>query len=164
MKARDLRRTVEDADSRLYELELGCWDSFEALVGMYDAFLPKKAAQGLPPDDGPARRNWVRCLMEKGENFLIWKDSQVVGHASLLPDFVKKDAEYMIFMNQDYRGRGLGTALTDFAMCRARELDLKNIWLTVDGHNYRAIGLYKKFGFGFCDDGGWERFMSLKLA
>lgn len=163
MKASALRQRIQDKKACLYELDLGDWEDFEALVDMYDLFLPKKTAQGLPPEEGPARQNWVRCLMEKGENFLIWKDSQVVGHASLLPDFVKKDAEYMIFVNQDYRGRGLGTALTGSALCRARDLGLENIWLTVDGHNYRAIGLYKKFGFCFCDDGGWERFMLLKL-
>ena len=164
MKASALRQTIQDDEACLYELDLGGWEDFEALLAMYDVFLPKKTAQGLPPEEVPARQSWIRCLIENGENFLLWKESVVVGHAALLPDFVRKDAEYIIFVNQDLRGRGLGTALTRSALQRARELGLETIWLTVDGHNYRAIGLYKKFGFGFCDDGGWERFMLLRLT
>jgi len=157
------RLTIRDKKGGTYELGLGGSGDFASLLKMYDVFLPKKAAQGLPPEERPAREQWVHCLMDKGDNLLVWRDAEVVGHGALLPDFTRKDAEYMIFVNQAFRGQGLGTALTRSAMLRARELCLNAVWLTVDGHNYRAIGLYKKFGFVFCDDGGWERFMLLRL-
>lgn len=157
------REKIQDKKGCTYEISLGDGRDFESLLKMYDVFLPKKTAQGLPPEERPAREQWVQCLMDKGENLLVWSDAEVVGHGALLPDFNRKDAEYMIFVNQTLRGRGLGTALTRAAMLRARELSLSTVWLTVDGHNYRAIGLYKKFGFVFCDDGGWERFMLLRL-
>ena len=130
---------------------------------MYDLFEPKRALQGLPPENSEARQEWIKGLLENGENFLIWEDDEVVGHSALLPDFKKKDAEFIIFVREAYRSRGLGTVLTEAAIARARELGLTDIWLTVESHNLRAIGLYKKCNFKFHGTGSWERTMLLRL-
>ncbi|MBW1710512.1 MAG: GNAT family N-acetyltransferase, partial [Deltaproteobacteria bacterium] len=139
------------------------WDDFQCLLTMYDEFEPKRALQGLPPQNDEARREWVSNLLKNGENFLIWKDDVVVGHSSLLPDLKRKDAEYIIFVSEPFRSRGLGTALTQAAKERAVELGLEVVWLTVESYNLRAIGLYKKFNFKFHGSGSWERLMIFRL-
>lgn len=148
-----------------YSFELGSCSvqDFQCLIEMYDFLVPKEESQRLPPGDSQARREWVRNLLEQGLNFAVWKESKIIGHAVLLPDLVRREAEFLIFVSLPYRDRGLGTALTKAAMARAREMKLKFIWLTVESYNFRAINLYKKFGFVFCDEAGWERMMMARL-
>lgn len=142
----------------------GCGvDDSPPLRNMYDCFHPRKISQGLPPEDPEACRRWVDFLLEQGVNFLAWMDGRVVGHSALVPDFARRDAEYLIFVLERYRGRGLGTELTRLALQRAAGLTLDVVWLTVEGYNFRAIRLYRKFGFQFADEGDWERTMVLRM-
>lgn len=134
-----------------------------ALLAMYDIFSPKALTQGLPPGNDAARLQWVTQLLENGENFLAWSLGAVVGHASLIVDFPRGDCEYLIFVLQSCRHRGMGTELTRLAVERARELKLRTIWLTVEALNFKAIKLYRKMGFVFCDAGERERTMTLGL-
>ena len=139
------------------------WGDYNCLVKMYDLFEPKQALQGLPPENPELRQKWIKFLLENNENFLIWEGDEVVGHSALLPDMKRKDAEYIIFIRTAYRNRGLGTVLTETAIKRARELGIEVIWLSVDSHNLRAIGLYKKCNFKFHGTDNWERTMILRL-
>lgn len=133
------------------------------LFEMYDSFVPKAVTQGLPPADHKARSIWVQGLLRDGENFIARQESYVVGHCSLILDESRRDAEYLIFVSNAFRNRGLGTGLTEMAVEKGRELGLKSIWLTVEALNFRAIKLYKKIGFVFCDTGERERTMILRL-
>jgi RimJ/RimL family protein N-acetyltransferase len=126
-------------------------EDYAYLVEMYDSFSPKAKFQGMPPREESARHEWVKHLIDTGDSFLAWQEGTVIGHVVLLPDFNKGDAEYLIFVSQQSRGRGVGTELTRTAITRAEDLGLKIIWLTVDAYNFRATRLYKKFGFQFSD-------------
>jgi RimJ/RimL family protein N-acetyltransferase len=132
------------------------------LEEMYDAFFPKAKYQGMPPREKNTRHKWIKGLIDGGESLLAWREGRVIGHVVLLPDFNKGDAEYLIFVDQHNRGRGVGTELTRAALRRAEALGLKNLWLTVDAYNFRATRLYKKFGFEFSDSyrSASERMMS----
>lgn len=163
MEASCIRKIIKDKLGLSFIIGACGLEDSEYVLDMYDRFEPKKTSQGLPPEDSRTRREWVSALMDKGENFLVWHDEIVVGHAVLTPDFITRDAEFLIFVNRPYRGRGLGTELTRAAVERAREIGLELIWLTVEGHNFWAISLYRKFGFVFCDDQGWDRMMILRL-
>jgi len=156
-------KTFQDKTGCTLELAACGADDAGCVLEMYDLFVPKKASQGLPPENAQTRQEWVKKLLERGENFLVRKDEEVVGHAVLVPDFISKDAEFLIFVRQPYRGRGLGSTLTAAAVDRAKELGLELVWLTVESYNFWAIGLYKKYGFVFCEDQGWDRMMILRL-
>jgi len=133
------------------------------LLEMYAIFSPKPASQGLPPQDPEACRKWVQKLLKEGENFLAWREGRVIGHVSLLPDYEKKDGEFLIFVDRAHRNRGVGRALTDLALKRAGELGLTSIWLTVEIYNFRAIHLYKKCAFKTCGEDDCERKMVCTL-
>lgn len=139
---------------------------YEDLLDMYNRFSPKGKFQGMPPGAAETRRQWIRHLSENGQNFLAWKEGRVVGHGVLLPDFNKFDAEYLIFVVQLDRGKGVGSALTHKALNWAKLHGIRVVWLTVDTYNFRAIHLYKKFGFAFPEpfDHGSERLMILRLG
>jgi RimJ/RimL family protein N-acetyltransferase len=130
---------------------------------MYDSFMPEAVAQGLPPTDQAARQSWIRTLLETGENYAAIIEGKVVGHAALLPNMETNDGEYVIFVGGPHRKRGLATVLTKMAIQRAKALGLGCIWLTVESDNFKAIKLYRKMGFQFCDAGLSERKMVLGI-
>ncbi|MGD8561354.1 MAG: GNAT family N-acetyltransferase [Desulfarculaceae bacterium] len=139
-------------------------DDLGRVKKMYQSFEPKACAQGLPPLDRQTLNRWVRGMVKGGENFMALKQGQVVGHAVIIPDLTRQDAEFLIFVLPPYQNRGLGTALTGMALQRARHMGIKLLFLEVELRNSLAIGLYKKFGFQFCgSDCESERTMSLNL-
>ena len=140
-------------------------EDYSYLTEMYDWFTPKAMFQGMPPLERGACHKWIKKLIESGENFLAWREGKVVGHVVVIPDLRLGDGEILIFVSQTDRGRGVGSELAQMAIERAKELDLKTIWLTVDAYNFRATRLYKKCGFEFCesDSGESERMMILQL-
>jgi RimJ/RimL family protein N-acetyltransferase len=162
MAAED-RTTYTDKLGEVYEIALASMADKWALADMYDRFVPKAVTQGLPPADDNARLEWIRGLLASGKNFLAWHRGVIVGHSSLILDPERNDGEYLIFVNGAFRNRGLGTELTGLAVAKAVDMGLVSIWLTVEALNFRAIKLYRKMGFVFCDSGERERTMILQL-
>lgn len=138
-------------------------ESLRAVAEMYDRFGAEGQVQGLPPAGCEARHVWLKGLFDNGENFLAWHRGKVVGHCCLIVDLRYEDAEYLIFVHPKFWRRGIGTELTRRVIDWARRAGLKSVWLTVEALNFRAIRLYRKAGFLFCDTGERERTMMLKL-
>jgi diamine N-acetyltransferase len=152
-----------DKTGEPFEVVLCGRDALLPLMGMYEVFYPRPASQGLPPADGEVCGKWVDELLSTGENILARKGGEAIGHASLIPDPQGKSAEFVIFVHQDYRNRGIGTELTAAALERARAVGLKSVWLTVALTNPKAIKLYQKIGFQYCDMDSCERVMVIGL-
>lgn len=143
---------------------VGCGaDDFLRVLNMYDSYMPEAVAQGLPPTDKVTRHTWIRTLLETGENYAAVIEGKVVGHAAIMPNRETLDGEYVIFVAGPHRKRGLATVLTEMAIQRAKVLGLRSVWLTVESDNFKAIKLYKKMGFQFCDAGLSERKMTFKI-
>ena len=141
-----------------------CSEDFPFLMEMYNNFYPKPASQGLPPEDPEVCQNWVKSLLEIGENFLAWRGESVIGHVSLIPDGRGKSCEFVIFVDQKHRNLGIGTELTRFVLERSKQLGYDSIWLTVNVSNFIAIKLYKKLGFEYSDLDSSERLMRIRLS
>jgi RimJ/RimL family protein N-acetyltransferase len=152
-----------DKSGSPFEVGCCCLEQIDVLAGMYDEFTPKAVSQGLPPVEQATRRAWIQKLLCSGENFLAYLDGRPIGHCALVVDLARGDAEYIIFVDQPYRNRGIGTVLTAMALDRARELGLSTLWLTVEAFNFRALRLYRRVGFQFVDEGERERTMVLNL-
>lgn len=52
-----------------------------------------------------------------------------------------------IYVREERRGTGLGRALVAFAENRCRELNGRELWLTVNKHNTGSIAFYERRGF-----------------
>lgn len=158
--------TLIDKKGCPFEVRAYTLGDHPCLEKMYEQFTPKAKFQGMPPFNKEVRQKWLKQLIENGYNFLAWVCEEVIGHVVILPDFDKCDAEYLIFVSQNYRGLGVGKALTHAALEKARSLGLKIVWLTVDAYNFRAVRLYQKAGFKSCEayDAASERMMVLDLT
>jgi ribosomal protein S18 acetylase RimI-like enzyme len=135
---------------------------FAALVEMYKTFEPKRVAQGLPATDVPRIANWIDKLQQKSRSLLAWDGKRIVGHAILCPIDPAR-VEFTIFVHQDFREVGLGTALTRLALKFSGDMGFEKVLLTTEYSNFRAVSLYKKIGFKISGSYGNECEMSITL-
>jgi len=133
------------------------------LITMYDHFEPKGVAMGLPPPDEDVRREWVDSIANTFFNIIALYQKNIIGHAAIDLFRTKGSPEYMIFLHQDFRSRGIGTKLTLIVKEICVELGCRQEWLTVASHNTRAINVFKRVGFKFRGPIGSEREMVLEL-
>ena len=115
------------------------------LKGMYDRFDPLGAALGLPPPNGEVRFEWILTALGHKINVAAFSpDGKVVGHCFLAPD-TPGSAELAIFVDQEFRRRGIGTALVKAALARASAAGLERVWSTTVSRV--ALHLQQKCGF-----------------
>jgi GNAT superfamily N-acetyltransferase len=152
-----------DKAGNTFEIGCSCAEDFSSLLEMYRVFSPKPASLGLPPEDPETCQDWVKRLFNTGQNLFAWRGGSIVGHAALIPDTKHESGEFVIFVKQNHRSLGIGTALTRFTLEKSRQLGLNSVWLTVNIRNFIAVKLYKKLGFEYCDTENSERVMSIKL-
>jgi GNAT superfamily N-acetyltransferase len=155
--------TRTDKTGKIFQIEVGGPKDFPFILEMYRFFSPRPASQGLPPKDQETCHNWLKDLVEAGQNFLAWRGDKVIGHAALICDPNGKSGEFVVFVDQNHRNVGIGTALIHLALETSRELGLDSVWLAVDMKNFIARKLYKKVGFEYFDMDRCESVMSIRL-
>jgi RimJ/RimL family protein N-acetyltransferase len=119
------------------------------LDAFYDAFEPKRAAQGLPPAGTARIARWLDGVLAGGEHLIVEREGRLAGHAMLMPTGAPGVREYAIFLDQSVRGRGIGTQVNRFAAELARGLGIRRLWLSVEPQNRAALRSYLKAGFFF---------------
>ena len=155
--------TLTDDEGREVTVRTADADDVEALVEMYDAFDPADRAQGIPPINAEAIREWLDELVVRDSvNVVAEHEGDPVGHAILVPD--RQDGyELAIFVLREYQGAGIGTALLERLLGQGQDLGIEKVWLTVERWNEPAIGLYRKLGFGTSDAESFEMEMTIRL-
>jgi RimJ/RimL family protein N-acetyltransferase len=120
-----------------------------ALLAFYEAFEPKRGAQGLPPKGTERLKRWLDSVLAHGIHLVALRDGELIGHALLMPTQTEGVSEYAIFLREDERGHGVGTELTRACIEVAREAGLHRLWLSVELQNRAAVRSYEKAGFRF---------------
>ena len=102
----------------------------------------------------PTLYRWIDVLNEQpsipGTGYVWEEDGRLVGSASLIPFFTQGHPCYLIAnvaVHPDYRGRGIGKALTARALEYARQRLSFAAWLQVRDDNPAAIHIYHSLGF-----------------
>ena len=121
----------------------------DELLGFYQAFEPKRAAQGLPPAEPDRIATWLAGVLAGGLHKLAFRDGKLIGHGFVTPTTRPGIGEYAVFLHQDLRGRGVGTELNRDVVEAARKAGITGLWLTVEPQNRAAIRSYEKVGFQF---------------
>ncbi len=120
---------------------------YRPLLDMYRQFQPKNYILGLPPPLEPLRVEWLRKLLQEKLNLVAETGGRIIGHASVIDVPGGDFCELIVFVHQDFRGRGLGTYLTEEICRRALYLGKKKVWLMVERTNEHAVKIYYKTGF-----------------
>ena len=156
--------TVTDDEGREILVRTSGAQDFDALEEMYEAFDPADRAQGIPPVDDAAIREWLDTILSRESvNVVAEHDDQVVGHAVLVPDN-DEGYELAIFVLRGYQGAGIGTALLERLLGCGSDVGVEKVWLTVERWNEPAVALYRKIGFETTSAESFEMEMSIRLA
>jgi RimJ/RimL family protein N-acetyltransferase len=140
---------VLDRQGEPFEIRELTSDDWPALLTFYEAFEPKRAAQGLPPEGSERIRKWLTPLLGSGIHLAVTKEGELVGHALVVPTNRDGIGEYAVFLRRDLRGRGIGTQMNHAIVEAARNAGFAGLWLTVTPRNRAAIRSYEKVGFRF---------------
>lgn len=115
----------------------------------YHEFMPKRGAQGLPPDGAHRIQRWLDLVLRTGTHLLADRDGRLIGHCMLIPTRDPGVAEYAVYVHQDFRDRGVGTAMNRATVAVAAAEGLRRLWLSVEPGNRAAVRSYEKAGYRF---------------
>jgi diamine N-acetyltransferase len=144
-----LPATLHDDEGREYIVRSVTPADRKALDRFYDAFAPKRAAQGLPPAGAARVARWLDGVLASGTHLVVEDGGRLVGHAMLMPTVRPPVREYAIFLDASIRGRGVGTEVNRLTADVARALGVERLWLSVEPQNRAAVRSYQKAGFRF---------------
>lgn len=103
-----------------------------------------------------ADQNYFNMLFQDPsiEIFFICKREEAIGTATIqLKEDISAGYLYDMAILQEFRHKGIGSLLIANCLSRLKALKIKKASLVVDGQNYDAIRLYKKFGLQEKDTG-----------
>ena len=125
-----------DPEGRNYLKQMRQAAQHAALVGWANSLYPENS---MPPSG------------------LVWEEhdpktggQQLVGNLSLIPIHMQGKRAYLIAnvaVHPDFRGRGIGRALTTAGLEQARKRGASAVWLQVRDDNPSAIHIYEAVGF-----------------
>ena len=79
------------------------------------------------------------------------RDTQMAGVAALSFETENHRAILMhLYVDRPYRGQGIGRAMMDAMVARARQVYARCLWLETQDVNYDAIQFYRRLGFQWC--------------
>ena len=115
---------------------------------LFDRVAEERIWIGTEPgyDRALCRRQWERWLDDPRFYLTVALDGNtLVGCLNIVPD--PDGFEVGMLVANEYRNRGIGTALLHDAFCWARAHEVKVLHLNVFPHNLAARALYAKMGF-----------------
>ena len=85
--------------------------------------------------------------------YLVMADGVQAGYFAIVPNQTDHTALLSkIYVSRDRRGTGLGKAIMTFVEARCNEMDIWELWLTVNRHNADSIAFYRHVGFAVLED------------
>ncbi|MBR6801299.1 MAG: GNAT family N-acetyltransferase [Eubacteriaceae bacterium] len=89
------------------------------------------------------------CIVAEDDGVIVGMVYYFVKHVST-PVHVEKNILYIDTMavHENYRGKGIGTAMFDHLREIAKCRDCVSFELSVNGKNEKAMKMYEKYGFG----------------
>jgi putative acetyltransferase len=133
-------RPARPGDARSF-LEL--WRSVVAEGGLVRS---ERVRHGVRHYRAAYRSSWTRT----GAELVAVSGSRVVGHVSVRREDSQATSHVAtlgIAVAEDWRGRGVGSALLAECLLWAGSFGVHKVMLSVFPHNTQAIALYRKFGF-----------------
>jgi RNA polymerase sigma-70 factor (ECF subfamily) len=135
----------------------------DLLITMYDRFDPLGAAFGLPPRTAEARCEWIGSALGQKVNVAAFSPiGEVVGHCFLAAD-KPASAEMAVFVRQEFRRIGVGTALVKAALDRGGAAGLRHVWSLTPSDNRVALRMQMNCGFRLTKSVSFETELEIDL-
>jgi GNAT superfamily N-acetyltransferase len=114
---------------------------------MYNRLDPLGAALGLPPRSAEGRQQWILGALGQQVNVAAFsQDGEVVGHCFLAAD-KPSSAEIAVFVRQEFRRIGIGTALLKKTLEWGWTEGLARAWAITPSDNRVSLRLLTRCGF-----------------
>ena len=128
-------------------------DDLPQIVATYNSSIPSRLVTAdLDPVTVESRQHWFEAhSAEKRPLWIVRFDGKYAGWMSF-NSFYGRPAydgtvEVSIYLEEEFKGKGLGKACLQKAINDAPALKIHTILGFIFGHNATSISLFKKFGF-----------------
>lgn len=117
-----------------------------------DAILNSTAIYSYHPQTLENRQIWYKQKMDEGYPIIVCEmDNKVVGFATFGPfrawPAYKYTIEHSIYVDNNYRKKGIGTSLMKELIAIANEREYMTLIAGIDASNEKSIAMHKNFGF-----------------
>ena len=127
-------------------------DLMDILEIYNDAILNTTAVYAYKPQTLENRQIWFDQKMAEDYPILVFElDHKVVGFATFGPfrawPAYKYSIEHSIYVNNEYRKKGIGTSLMKELILIAKDREFKTLIAGIDVDNKNSIAMHLNFGF-----------------
>ncbi|MDO5651525.1 MAG: GNAT family N-acetyltransferase [Moraxella sp.] len=111
----------------------------------------KTANANIEPVNEQSRREWLASHGQNRPIIGIYHNDEMVAWASLSNLYDRPayhiSTEVSVYIDEPYKGQGLGSELLDTLLKLAKTLGIKNIVALIFGENVASLSLFGKFHF-----------------
>lgn len=118
----------------------------QPLFDFYADYPDEHRSMLLPPRDERELDRWLDRLLDRGRNLLAFHEGELIGHVLYSPREAS-EPELLVFVDEAYHGRGIGTELCQQVVAYAADDGHQAITLRVQRGNDAAILVYRRLGF-----------------
>ena len=128
-------------------------DDLPRILEIYnDVILHTTAVYDYEPHTLEMRRQWFKVKKEQGFPVFVASENGAIAGLSSIGPFrawaaYKYSVENSVYVDDEYRGRGIGKLLIPPLINAARELKLHTIIAGIDASNQASLNLHAYFGF-----------------
>jgi L-amino acid N-acyltransferase len=117
-----------------------------------DAVLHTTAVYTYKAQTLESREIWFKQKMDEGYPVIVYEiDNMVVGFATFGPfrpwPAYKYSIEHSIYVDNNYRRKGIATSLLEEIIAIANEREYKTLIAGIDAANEKSIAMHEKFSF-----------------
>lgn len=98
--------------------------------------------------DKEVNKYFLKILTSKNDfHYIILTSRKIIGHVALEKRKSNWYETQIVIGNKNYQGKGYGTEAIKLLINKAKQMNLKKIYLEVRPDNIRAVRAYEKCGF-----------------
>lgn len=127
-------------------------EDLASIVEVYNQTIPSRMVTAdLEPVTIEQRMQWFRDHSPDRPIWIFEQRGEICGWLSFQPfhsrPAYQKTAEISFYVDEKFRGQGIGSVMLEEALAAAPDLGILNLVCLIFGHNAPSLALAKKFGF-----------------